>query len=109
MKGHIERRVSERTGRVSYRVRLYVGKREGGEGWISGGTFARLRAKPGPIDFQIHAHYNPENITQYNVVPGRGAPGSRIYREDDKVHHASHRKRLGLRSGWRRLLRYKES
>ena len=47
MKGHIERRVSERTGRVSYRVRLYVGKREGGEGWISGGTFARLRAKPG--------------------------------------------------------------
>ena len=31
---------------------------------------ARLRAKPGPIDFQVHAHYNPENITQYNVVPG---------------------------------------
>ena len=26
--------------------------------------------RPGPIDFRIHAHYNPENITQYNVVPG---------------------------------------
>ena len=34
------------------------------------GPLARLRAKLGPIDFQIHAHYNPENITQYNVVPG---------------------------------------
>ncbi|HTB81067.1 MAG TPA: ABC transporter permease, partial [Opitutaceae bacterium] len=34
------------------------------------GPLARLRAKPGPVDFEIHAHYNPENITQYNVVPG---------------------------------------
>jgi ABC-2 type transport system permease protein len=34
------------------------------------GPLARLRARPGPVDFQIHAHYNPENITQYNVVPG---------------------------------------
>ena len=34
------------------------------------GPLARLRARAGPIDFQIHAHYNPENITQYNVVPG---------------------------------------
>lgn len=34
------------------------------------GPLARLRAHAGPIDFQIHAHYNPENITQYNVVPG---------------------------------------
>ena len=34
------------------------------------GPLARLRAKPGPINFVIHAHYNPENITQYNVVPG---------------------------------------
>jgi ABC-2 type transport system permease protein len=34
------------------------------------GPLARLRGKNGPIDFQIHAHYNPENITQYNVVPG---------------------------------------
>ena len=34
------------------------------------GPLARLRAKAGPIDFQLHAHYNPENITQYNVVPG---------------------------------------
>lgn len=34
------------------------------------GPLARLRAKPGPVDFQFHAHYNPENITQFNVVPG---------------------------------------
>src|SRR5687768_9832838 len=34
------------------------------------GPQAHLRAKSGPVDFQIHAHYNPENITQYNVVPG---------------------------------------
>jgi ABC-2 type transport system permease protein len=34
------------------------------------GPLARLQAKAGPVDFRIHAHYNPENITQYNVVPG---------------------------------------
>ena len=34
------------------------------------GPLVRLRAKSGPVDFRIHAHYNPENITQYNVVPG---------------------------------------
>lgn len=34
------------------------------------GPLARLRARSGPVDFRIHAHYNPENITQYNIVPG---------------------------------------
>ena len=34
------------------------------------GPLAPLRGKNGPVDFQIHTHYNPENITQYNVVPG---------------------------------------
>lgn len=34
------------------------------------GTLAPLRARAGPVDFKIHAHYNPENITQFNVVPG---------------------------------------
>ncbi len=34
------------------------------------GPLAALRGKPGPVDFQVHAHYNPENITQYNIVPG---------------------------------------
>jgi ABC-2 type transport system permease protein len=34
------------------------------------GPLARLRGTEGPVNFQIHAHYNPENITQYNVVPG---------------------------------------
>ncbi|MEJ1972778.1 MAG: ABC transporter permease [Lacunisphaera sp.] len=34
------------------------------------GPLARLRGTEGPIDVSVHAHYNPENITQYNVVPG---------------------------------------
>jgi ABC-2 type transport system permease protein len=34
------------------------------------GPLARLRGADGPVDFQVHALYNPENITQYNVVPG---------------------------------------
>ncbi|MEO7415306.1 MAG: ABC transporter permease [Opitutaceae bacterium] len=34
------------------------------------GPLAKLRGKPGPVEIKIHAHYNPENITQYNVVPG---------------------------------------
>jgi ABC-2 type transport system permease protein len=34
------------------------------------GPLLRLRAIPGPVNFEVHAHYNPENITQYNVVPG---------------------------------------
>jgi ABC-2 type transport system permease protein len=29
-----------------------------------------LATTPGPIDVRVHAHYNPENITQYNIVPG---------------------------------------
>jgi ABC-2 type transport system permease protein len=34
------------------------------------GPLAHLRGVPGPVDVEVHAHYNPENITQYNVVPG---------------------------------------
>jgi ABC-2 type transport system permease protein len=34
------------------------------------GPLGSLRAKAAPINLQVHAHYNPENITQYNVVPG---------------------------------------
>jgi ABC-2 type transport system permease protein len=34
------------------------------------GPLARLQGGDGPVDFRIHAHYNPENLTQYNVVPG---------------------------------------
>jgi ABC-2 type transport system permease protein len=34
------------------------------------GPLASLRGRAGPVDFRIHAHYNPENITQYNIVPG---------------------------------------
>src|SRR5690606_13712142 len=34
------------------------------------GPLARLRAKPGPVEFRLHRLYNPEIITQYNIVPG---------------------------------------
>lgn len=34
------------------------------------GTLSPLRGQPGPVEFRVHAHYNPENITQYNIVPG---------------------------------------
>ena len=34
------------------------------------GPLQSLRTKPGVVDFRVHAHYNPENITQFNVVPG---------------------------------------
>jgi ABC-2 type transport system permease protein len=34
------------------------------------GPLAKLKARDGPVDFRIHAHYNPENITQFNFVPG---------------------------------------
>ncbi len=34
------------------------------------GPLTKLRSAPGPVNFAVHAHYNPENITQYNVVPG---------------------------------------
>ena len=29
-----------------------------------------LNTAPGPIDLRVHALYNPENNTQYNIVPG---------------------------------------
>jgi ABC-2 type transport system permease protein len=34
------------------------------------GPLELLRAAPGPVDLRIHRHYNPESITQYNIVPG---------------------------------------
>ncbi|WP_372397361.1 ABC transporter permease [Azospirillum sp. HJ39] len=34
------------------------------------GPLASLRAGPDPIDLRVHRRYNPEGITQYNVVPG---------------------------------------
>ena len=34
------------------------------------GPLAFLAGTDGPIDLRIHAHYNPEAITQYNIVPG---------------------------------------
>jgi ABC-2 type transport system permease protein len=34
------------------------------------GPLAKLRARPAPFNLVVHQHYNPENITQYNIVPG---------------------------------------
>ena len=34
------------------------------------GTLSRLRAVPSPVSVVIHARYNPEGVTQYNIVPG---------------------------------------
>ena len=34
------------------------------------GPLRRLRATLGPVELRTHRHYNPEIITQYNVVPG---------------------------------------
>ncbi|ALG70756.1 mannose-1-phosphate guanyltransferase [Azospirillum thiophilum] len=34
------------------------------------GPLASLRTGPDPIDLRVHRRYNPEGITQYNVVPG---------------------------------------
>jgi ABC-2 type transport system permease protein len=34
------------------------------------GPLRRLRPTSGPVELRIHRHYNPEIITQYNVVPG---------------------------------------
>ncbi|CAO3351689.1 ABC transporter permease [Azospirillum palustre] len=34
------------------------------------GPLASLRTGPDPVDLRVHRRYNPEGITQYNVVPG---------------------------------------
>jgi ABC-2 type transport system permease protein len=34
------------------------------------GPLAYLAATAAPVDLRVHAHYNPEAITQYNIVPG---------------------------------------
>jgi len=34
------------------------------------GPLAFLAAEAQPIEFRVHAHYNPDAITQYNIVPG---------------------------------------
>lgn len=34
------------------------------------GPLAELRASPGPVELRLHRLYNPEVVTQYNIVPG---------------------------------------
>jgi ABC-2 type transport system permease protein len=34
------------------------------------GPLASLRASPAPFEVRVHRRYNPEGITQYNIVPG---------------------------------------
>ncbi|MEY3220680.1 MAG: hypothetical protein RIT27_2037 [Pseudomonadota bacterium] len=34
------------------------------------GALSHLKSRPPPLDIRIHRRYNPDAITQYNVVPG---------------------------------------
>lgn len=34
------------------------------------GALAPLQGKPAPFEVRIHRNYNPEGLTQYNIVPG---------------------------------------
>jgi ABC-2 type transport system permease protein len=34
------------------------------------GPLARLKAQASPFEIRVHRRYNPEGITQYNIVPG---------------------------------------
>ena len=34
------------------------------------GALASLKAQPAPFEIRVHRRYNPEGITQYNIVPG---------------------------------------
>jgi len=34
------------------------------------GPWAALAPRPGPFEIRVHARYNPEGITRYNIVPG---------------------------------------
>lgn len=34
------------------------------------GTLAGVAARPPPAEIVVHARYNPEGVTQYNIVPG---------------------------------------
>jgi len=34
------------------------------------GPLKDLTARPGPVEMRIHLEYNPDRITQYNIVPG---------------------------------------
>lgn len=34
------------------------------------GPLASLRAGPAPFEVRVHRRYNPEGVTQYNIVPG---------------------------------------
>ena len=34
------------------------------------GTLAGIAARPPPAEIVVHARYNPEGVTQYNIVPG---------------------------------------
>jgi len=34
------------------------------------GSLAHLQNRPPPFEVRVHRRYNPENVTQYNIVPG---------------------------------------
>jgi ABC-2 type transport system permease protein len=35
-----------------------------------GGSLAHLQNEPAPFEVRVHRRYNPEGVTQYNIVPG---------------------------------------
>jgi ABC-2 type transport system permease protein len=41
------------------------------------GPFAALAGSPAPFTVDVHRLYNPESITQYNIVPGLAIPRAR--------------------------------
>jgi ABC-2 type transport system permease protein len=38
--------------------------------WDLQGPLQHLAGKPGPVELRVHRHFNPDIITQYNIVPG---------------------------------------
>jgi ABC-2 type transport system permease protein len=34
------------------------------------GSLAAQKAGPAPFEVRVHRHYNPEGLTQHNIVPG---------------------------------------
>jgi ABC-2 type transport system permease protein len=58
------------------------------------GPLAGLAAKPGPVELRIQRRYNPEGITQFNIVPGlMGVVLTMTHDHDDRPGHARERER----------------
>src|SRR5262249_8285601 len=58
------------------------------------GPLGSLSATSGPIELRVHAPYNPEVVTQYNIVPGLMGV---IDHDDGDDHRPRHHSRAGAR------------